>query len=260
MNKKLALLIGIMAFFAIRMTAQEYKYGIYLGFNATNMNITDNLYYDDSETMTRMVINGIDTTYQVHYLPIDNVSSSWISPLFTIGGYYEMPISQGIGFQFHLLYSRYGYILKGIVDQPEIGTEFSREYDYKGELRMSNLCASLLLKFNIPNRNFSFQAGVTPSYCIKMQKNTECGALHKTLNYKREEFKPLNICGTIGATYYFYESFMLSVNVNIGLVDVLKVKEPYLEDVHDSSGIIRYRYTDTKSSTNSIALTAGYRF
>ena len=53
---------------------------------------------------------------------------------------------------------------------------------------------------------------------------------------------------------------MLSLNVNIGLTDVLKVKEPYLNDAHDSEGTIHYRYTDTKSSTNSVSLTAGYRF
>ena len=260
MNKKLAFLIGILALCAIKMTAQEYKYGVYLGFNAANSSISSDLYYDDSEVITRMVISGADTVYQVRYIPVDNASVSYVSPLFTIGAYYEMPVSDKIGLQVHLLFSRYGYTLKGTVDQPQINTPFSIEYDYKGELKMANICVPILLKFNIANRNLSVQAGVTPSYCIKMQKDTECGALHKTLNYKHDEFKPLNICGTIGASYYFLECFMLSLNVNIGLTDVLKVKEPYLNDAHDSEGTIHYRYTDTKSSTNSVSLTAGYRF
>ena len=260
MNKKLAFLIGILAFFAMKMTAQDKKYGIYLGVNYTNIGITSDMYYDDNDVYTRTVINGADTSYQVRYVPVENASVSWISPLFTIGGYYEMPLNEKIGFQFHLIYNRYGYMLKGTVDQPLVNSEFSVEYDYKGELRMTNLCAGLLLKFAVPDRNFSVQAGITPSFCIKMQKNAECGALHKTINYKREEFKPFNICGTIGATYYLLDNIMLSLTANFGLTDVLKVKEPYLEDSHDSSGTIKYRYTDTKSSTTSIALTAGYRF
>ena len=260
MNKKLAFLIGILAFFAMKMTAQEYKYGIYLGVSGSNMNITSDMYYDDSQVVTSTLIDDDETIYTVRYMPVDNASVSYISPLFTIGAYYELPVNEIIGLQVHLLFSRYGYTLKGTVDQPQINTPFSIEYDYKGELKMANLCIPILLKYNLANSNLSFQAGVTPSFCIRMQKEAECGTLHKTLNYKSDEFNPLNICGTIGATYYFLNNFMASLNFNIGLTDVLKVKEPYFEDPHDIDGAVKYRYTDTKSSTNFVSLTAGYRF
>lgn len=261
MNKKLAFLICILAFFAIKMTAQDNKYGIYLGINGSNMNITSDMYYYDSEVFTNTVVNGNDTTYHVRYLPVDNAEVSAMTPSFTIGGYYEMPVSDKIGLQLHLVYNKYGYTIKGIVDQPNLDDEFSVEYTYKGELKMTNLCAAILLKFEIPSQSLSIQAGVTPSLCIRTQKNTELEAKHKTLNYKSgDEYKPFNVCGTVGITYYFLDNIMFSLTANIGLLDVLKVKEPYLADPKDKYGEVLYRYNDTKSTTNSVALTAGYRF
>ena len=81
----------------------------------------------------------------------------------------------------------------------------------------------------------------------------------KTINYKKDEYNPLNICGTIGAPYYLLDDIMISLTANFGLTDVLKVKEPYYHEV-DNSKQISYKYTDTKSTTNSVALTVGYRF
>ena len=261
MNRKLALLIGILAFFTMKTMAQDYKYGIYLGINGSNMSINSNLYYDDSEVFTKTIVNGTDTTYQVRYLPIDDAKLEAMTPSFTIGGYYELPVTENVGVQFHLLYNRYGYAIKGKVDQPDITDEFSVEYDYSGEMKMTNLSAALLLKLAIPVEGLSIQAGVTPSLCVRAQKNVERGPLHKTINYNSgDEYKALNICGTVGITYYFLENIMFSLTANIGLTDVLKTKEPYLEDITDRYGTVKYRYTDTKSTTNSVALTAGYRF
>ena len=259
MNKKLAFLIGILAFFAMKMTAQDKKYGIYLGVNYTNIGITSDMYYDDSDPFVE--IHGMDTT--VRYLPVDNAS---LSPnySFTIGGYYEMPFTEKIGLQLHLRYSNYGYTINGIVDRP-VDNTWSKQDDYQGKLKMSNLCASILLKYNLQN-NLSIQVGVTPSLCVRMQKDVEFKLEKtdqiiekKTINYKKEEYNPLNICGTIGATYYLLDDIMISLTANIGLTNVLKVKEPYYHEV-DNSKQINYKYTDTKSTTNSVALTVGYRF
>lgn len=260
MNRKLALLIGILALFAMKMTAQDYKYGIYLGFNGGPMTISSDLYYDDSEVFTKTIAHGADTTYQVRYLPVDQAKVTTVSG-FTIGGYYEKPIAENLGLQFHLVYANYGYTLDGWVDQPDITDEFSVEYTYKGELKLTNICAGVLLKYEIPARSLSVQAGLTPSLIIRAQKQAERGALHKTINYNaKDEYSPLNVCATIGATYYVMDNIMFSLTANIGLLDVLKVKEPYLEDEHDREGRVKYRYSDTKSTTNSVSLTAGYRF
>ena len=61
MNRKLALLIGILAFFAAKTMAQDYKYGIYLGINGSNMSINSNLYYDDSEVFTKTIVDNTVT-------------------------------------------------------------------------------------------------------------------------------------------------------------------------------------------------------
>lgn len=260
MNKKLALLIGILAFFAMNVTAQDYKYGVYVGIGFNNMKISNDMYYDDSQPFTTMTISGIDTTYSVKYTPIDEVKVD-PSTSFSFGGFYEMPVSEKLGLQLHLLYNQYGYTMTGKVDQPVTGTEFSEEYDYKGTLKISNLSASVLLKYYIPTYSLSIEAGVTPSYCIRMTKDVERGVLHKSLNYKKDEYNPLNVCGTIGATYYFLDNFMLSLKANLGLLNVLKVKNPYYpldEQGHEQD--IQYTYSDTKSTTNSVYITVGYRF
>lgn len=267
MNKKLAFLICILALIAVKIRAQDYTYGIYLGINGCTMILGNTLYYDDSEviTTTRLQWNeahqDYDTIYNVNYATIDNASVSGMPPLtFTIGGFYEKPIRDNIGVQLHLIYANYGYSVKGTVIVPNIADEFSAEYDYTGEMKMTNLSASLLLKFNA-TPEISIQAGITPSLCIRAQKNVKRGPMHKTLNYKSgDEYKPFNICGTVGITYYFIDCIMFSLHANIGLVDVLKVKNPYLEDERDRYGTVKYRYSSAKSTTTSVGLTVGYRF
>ena len=221
MIKKLSFLIVITAFFAMKMSAQDYHYGIYLGVGFNNMVINSDLHFDDSEVITTPVITGYDTTFTAHYLPIANAK---VDPMasFTVGAYYELPVSEFVGFQLHLLYNRYGYTISGTVDQPNIGDEFSVEYDYKGTLKMSNISASVLLKLNVIENNLSVEAGVTPSYCIKMSKDVERGPLHKTLSYDRKnDYNAFNVCGTVGLTYYMLDVFYASVKANFGLLDVL---------------------------------------
>ena len=50
MNKKLALLICLLAIFGLKISAQEnISYGIFLGGSINTMNIDKSFYYDDSE-------------------------------------------------------------------------------------------------------------------------------------------------------------------------------------------------------------------
>ncbi len=257
MNKKLALLIGIMAFFMIKMSAQDYKYGIYVGGGLNTMNLSSDMYYDDSEVITKTVVHGADTSYTAHYMPIENAD---VKPMasFSLGAYYEMPMSEIVWLQMHLHYNRYGYRISGIVNQPNYNDNSSVEYKYNGTLKMSNISASILLKFNVLQEKLSIEAGVTPSYCILMSKDVERGPLHKTLSYNsKDDYKAFNICGTIGFTYY-YDAIFVSLKANIGIMDVLKVKEPYI--LPEDKYTILYRYTETKSKTNSVYATVGYRF
>lgn len=259
MNKKLALLIGFIALFAMKMSAQDnYKYGLYLGLGFNTITINSDMHYDDSEVITQMDVVGVDTSYSVHYMPVMNAKVE-TTPSFTIGGFYEIPVGNIVGLQMHLLYNRYGYMMTGIVDVPNITDEFSVEYSYKAIMKMSNISASLLLKFDVMEKNLSFDLGVTPSFCIKMSKDVERGPMHKTVTYNsKNDYNAFNVCGTVGVTYYWLDVFFLSVKANIGLIDVLKVKEPYISP--DDASTVLYNYSDTKSRTNSIYATVGYRW
>lgn len=261
MNKKLTLLIGIMAFFALKMSAQnEYQFGLYLGMGANTVTINSDMYYDDYTPEITPVINHSDTTsYNAFYLPIEKASVTPI-PSFTIGGYYEVPINDIVGIQMHLLYNKYGYRISGNVNQKDIADNDTVQYNYTGTLKMSNISGSVLLKFNIISEGLSFHAGVTPSLCVRMNKDIERGALHKTLTYdSKDEYSAFNVCGTLGVTWYWFECFFCTLNVNIGLIDVLKVKEPYISS-DGQNDVTKYRYSDTKSKTNSAYLTVGYRW
>ena len=253
MNKKLALLIVILAIFATTMQAQrDYRYGLFLGVGANTTTVNSDMYYDDSGVITDTV------TLTARYLPIADASITPI-PSFTIGAYYEIPINEIVGLQLRLLYNKYGYAISGKIEHPNLNDNAWTEYKYSGSLKMSNISAAILLKFNVFAKDLSVEAGVTPSFCIKMSKDVERGALHKSLSYKNnEDYKAFNLCGTIGVTWYWLDSFFCALHVNVGLLDVLKAKEPYIgNDEHNS---ILYRYSDTKSKTNSVYFTIGYRW
>lgn len=258
MKRKLALIIGVLTVFTLKMSAQnEYRYGLYLGLGANTINASSEINYDDSEVITNSFVHGSDTSFMTSYLPVNNASIKPI-PTFTIGAFYEMPINDIVSFQINLLYNRYGYELSGNVSQKDIADDDYTELKYVGTLKMSNISSALLLKFNVIEDNLSVQAGVMPSYCIRMTKDVERGVLHKTLNYNSDEFSPFNICGTLGVSWYFFECFSCTLSMNLGLLDVLKVKEPYL--VEGDTQNVHYRYTDTKSKTNSVYFTVGYRW
>lgn len=259
MNKKLTLLIGIIALFAMKMNAQsDHKYGIYFGLGLNTMSINSDMYYDDSEAITSMEIIHSDTTYTVKYMPIDNAKVEAM-PSFTFGGFYELPINDIVGFQLHLLYNRYGYTMTGTVNHLSITDNSLTVYNYKSTLKMSNIAAGLFLKFNVIQENLSVDVGLTPSYCIVMNKDVERGPLHKTMKYdSKNDYSAFNVCGSIGVTYNWYDVFFLSIKANLGLIDVLKSKSPYISQ--DDPNNIHYEYQDVKSRTNSISATIGYRW
>ena len=259
MNKKLTLLIGIIALFAMKMNAQsDYKYGIYIGYGFNTMSINSDMYYDDSEAITSTEIVHSDTTYTVKYMPVDNAKVETM-PSFTIGGFYEIPVNDIVGLQLHLMYNRYGYTMTGVVNHLSITDNSLTVYGYKSTLKMSNIGAGLFLKFNVIQENLSVDVGVTPSYCIIMSKDVERGPLHKTMKYdSKDDYSAFNVCGSIGVTYYWYDVFFLSVKANLGLIDVLKSKSPYISQ--DDPNNIHYEYQDVKSRTNSVYATIGYRW
>ena len=243
----------------MKLSAQnEYPFGLYLGVGANTVTINSDMYYDDYNAEIAPVVNHSDTiSYNAFYLPIEKASVTPI-PSFTIGGYYEIPLNDVVGIQMHLLYNKYGYRVSGNVNQKDLADNDTVRYDYTGTLKMSNISGSVLLKFNIPNVDLSFHAGVTPSLCVRMNKDIERGPIHKTLTYdSKNEYSAFNVCGTIGVTWYWFECFFCTLNVNIGLINVLKVKEPY---VSSDGTEVNYRYSGTKSKTNSAYLTVGYRW
>ena len=255
MNKKLTLLVCLLSLFGLKMMAQgDTHYGIYIGLSGNNAKLSNSFYYDDSEAETR--INNGDTT--VRYLPVDGAS---VKPnaSFVIGGFYEFEINKVVGLQFHALYNQYGYSLEGTVDQQNIGDNDFVTYDYKANMKMSNISAAILLKFNVVAEDLSVEVGVQPSYCFKMVKETERGISHKSVVYdSKNDYKALNVCGSVGLTWYYYDCFFLSARLNVGLIDVLKVREPYFDSSDPNT--IKYKYSDGESKTNSLLVTVGYRF
>lgn len=256
MNKKLALLIGILAFFTIKMTSQEYRYGIYAGAGFGNFMINSDLHYDDARVYP--VINGTDTTCM--YLAVRDAKLEAV-PGLLIGGYYEKPLNNMAALQLHLQYHQMGYVMKGKVDQPNITDEFSVEYDYTGTLKMSNIAAAVVLKFDVSSDDISIDVGLMPSYCVKITKDIVQGTLHETKSYTKDEYNPLSISGRLGATYYFLDCFMFSGHVSMGFSDMLKAKSPYY--VKDENGFnkeVDYKYSVAKSRPLLIEFTVGYRF
>lgn len=259
MNKKIALMVCLMTIFGMKLSAQnESHYGFYLGMGINNMSIDNRLYYDDSQVNTTYSIIEGDTTYMARYLPIDDAK---VSPnaRFVIGGFYEYEISKVLGLQFHLLYNEYGYKISGTIDQKDIADDNINTYKYKANTKMSNISAALLLKINVIKKDLSVELGFQPSYCFRMIKETEYSIIHKSNVYEsNKEYNPLNVCSSIGLTYNMLDNLFVSMRLNIGFIDVLKSKEPFI--TKDDPYTIKYTYDDVKSTTNSLLLTVGYKF
>lgn len=258
MNKKLALIICLITVFSLKISAQnESHYGLYFGMSINNMKIDDRLYFDDSEVNTTFTVHGDDTTYMAKYLAVNDAK---VSPNagFVIGGFFEYEISELFGLQFHVLYNEFGYKITGSVDQQNLTDNNFTTYSYSANTKMSNISAALLFKINVWKQNMSVELGVQPSYCFRMIKDTERDIIKKTTVYETEkEFNPLNICGSIGLTYNIFENFFVAMRLDVGFLDVMKSKEPYI--TKDNPYTIKYTYTDVKSTTNSLLLTVGYK-
>ena len=259
MNKKLVLLVCLLAIFGLKMSAQnEMHYGVFVGGSVNWMNIDKGFYYDDSKPITTMHISpSHDTTYTAAYAPVDNAS---VRPNggFMIGGFFEYKASKMFSLQFELLYNQYGYKLKGTVDQKNISDDEVITYDYKGNLKMSNISASVLVKIQ-PIKYLSVDLGVQPSYCFRMIKDGELGILRESTVYDSEkEYNPLNLSAIGGLTCYWGDVFF-SARYSLGFLDVLKTKTPYYPTGVDDVKEIKYLYKDAKSTTSAVQLTVGYR-
>ena len=261
MNKKLACLICLLAIFGIRLSAQEeMHYGVFVGGSVNMMNIDKGFYYDDSKRPTPIpIINPIshDTTgYNVAYSIVDNAS---VRPSggFIIGGFFEYKASEMFALQFEVLYNQYGYKLKGTIDQKNISNSEVVTYDYKSNLKMSNVTAAVILKIQ-PIKYLTVDLGVQPSYCFRMIKEAERGILHESTVYSDKEYNPLNLSALGGLTCYFGDIFF-SARYSLGFMDVLKIKEPYYPVGTEGDKEIKYLYSDAKSTTSAVQFTVGFR-
>ena len=258
MKRKLALLIGILALFATKMSAQtDSHYGLFLGGSVNWMKIDKSLYVDDSEAFT--TLNMSDTTMVSAYFL--NVKNAYVSPNtgFAFGGLYEFKINELIGIQAELFINQYGYKLHGEVTQKDILDNDSTTYSYKSSLKTTNISAALLLKF-YPSEFVSVDLGVQPAYSFKMIKDIERGIDHKTHSYNsKEEYNPLNVSASLGATIYLND-FFISLRYTMGFTNILKAKRPYYLNTGDNGGSIEYRYTDATSKIQSASVTFGFRW
>lgn len=256
MKRILALLACIMTVFGMKLSAQETRYGIYIGGSANNITVGKDFYYDDSEVVTKTSIHNGDTVYSASYRAINGAKVTPNAGL-VIGGFMEYEINYLFGLQVHLLYNRYGYDLDGSINKQNMTDSDFTEYKYSSSLKMSNISAAFLFKINVFRKNMSVELGVQPSYCVKMTKDVEIGPLHKSLNYdSKNDYSAFNVCGSAGLTWYFLEDIFVSLRLNYGLINVLKTREPYI----DTENQVKFLYSDSKSTTNAVYITAGYKF
>ncbi|MBO7469919.1 MAG: outer membrane beta-barrel protein [Bacteroidales bacterium] len=259
MDRKVAFLVCLLAIFGIKLSAQEnISYGIYVGGNINTMNISNSLYYDDSEVNTvPNIVNHDTVSYSVSYLPVYDASVKFTGG-FAIGGFVEYELGDNLGLQMELLYNQYGYKLNGKVDKKNYSDDDFVTYGYTGKMKMSNISAAILLKYRAIENRMSVDFGIQPSYCFRAIKEIERGIVHKDVVYNsNDEFNPLNFCITGGITGYFFDNIVVSARYILGLTDVLKAKQPYIFD--DDPYKIRYRYSSAQSKTSSIQITLGYK-
>lgn len=254
MKKKSVILIFMLAILGMNLSAQNDKhYGIYFGGSINMMQLDEKFFYDDSELSTNMLINGADTTYTARYLPIKDPSLRHDFGFF-IGGFFEYDIDEIFGMQLHLLVNQYNYWVNGLV--------YNTTLQYKGTMEMLNISAALFFKIHFWKKRMSIDLGVQPSYCVRMIKETEHGNKNlyrkRTIYNNEKDFKPINFCAAIGATYNFTKKTFLSARYNVGFVNILNVREPYVTE--EKPYTVKYIYTNAKSTTNSLMISIGYRF
>ena len=255
MNKKIAFLTCLLAIFGMKLSAQDnMHYGMFLGGNINIMNIDNAFYYDDTEPFTNINVNPP----QAWFLTVHDASVK-CNGGFMIGGFFEYEISKNLGLQFELMYNQTGYKLKGYVEQPSYSGIIDT-LGYKSNLKMSNVSLAVLLRYHVLPNRLSIDLGVQPSYCFRMIKEAERGIYHKSWVYDdKNEFNSLNLCLTGGATVYFFENFFFSARYSLGLIDILKVRTPYVILHEGNYSDVMYRYSDAKSTTSSVQLTVGFK-
>lgn len=255
--KKIALLISAVILLSVSGLAQEgVHYGVFLGGSVNWMNIGNNLYYDDSEVNTVTLPGG---GYEVSYLTVNN---AMVNPNygFTIGGMFEYEANDWFGAQFDLLFNQYGYALEGQVSKKNIGDDEFITYKYNSSTMLSNFSAAIMAKFYFFEKQMSVDLGVQPSFCIRMIKETERGIIHKSVVYDSDkEFNPLNISGIAGITVNMLDNLFCTVRYNMGFMDLIKAKTPYLPSGVNEGDDILYKYDSATSKTHSVVITVGYK-
>lgn len=253
MNKRLALLVCFLTVLGIRIQAQEqYAFGFYLGANAYGMNITNSLYYDDSEPFT-IYDNETNVVKEVKYLEIKDASvSANIGAV--VGGFFEYRFNDYLGVQFDMMFNQTGYYIKGNVDQ--ISITDTTNYNYKGTLKASNLNIGVTAKVHLINDHLTLDAGILPSICYKLTKESQRGIDKSTVTYENSEYNAFGCSALFGFTVFFYDVMYAGLHYNLGFTNLLKTKTPYYNSETDA---ISYNYANTKSTSSSLQLTIGVR-
>lgn len=257
MIRKLTFIIGILTIFGMKLSAQDLMhYGIYVGGSLNTMNLDKAFYYDDSEAFTTLH-PGDTSIASVYYLRVKDGNVKFNTG-FVFGGFYEYHISEYVGLQFDILINQYGYKLNGEVTQRNLFDNDSVTYNYKSNLKTTNIAAGIYLKIH-PIEYLSIDLGVNPAFVFKMIKDVERGVDHKTHAYKiKEDYNPLSVSAAVGVTGYFGD-FFVSLRYTQGFTNLLKVKKPYYYSEEGMDSEIRYRYSDAKSIPISIVGTIGFR-
>jgi len=253
MNKKLALLICLLAVFGLRIQAQmdHFAVGFYIGGNVHNMGIGQEFYYDDDNPIPIKdeSLNVVDYTY----LKINDASvSASFGP--NIGGFFEFRLNDYFGVQFDLMFNRTGYYISGNVDQANITD--TTNLKYKATVKAANLNIGATAKLHLFDDHMSVDLGIVPNYCFKLSKDIERGIQKSSISYKNEEYNAFG-CGVLfGISGYIGEVFYIGLHYNLGFTNVLKTKTPYLDE---ASQQVAYKYENAPSKSSSLQLTVGMR-
>lgn len=254
MNKKLALLICLLAVFGLRIQAQmeQFAVGFYLGGNVHNMSIGEEFYYDDERPIPIKdeAMNVVDYTY----LKINNPSeSAYFGP--NIGGFFEYRFNDYFGVQVDLMFNRTGYYISGNVDQPNITD--TTNFNYKATVKATNLNIGATAKLHLLDDHLSVDLGIVPDFCFKLSKDIDRGTQKSSISYTSKEYNVVG-CGVLfGISGYFAEVFYIGLHYNLGFTNVLKTKTPYL---NEASQEVAYNYENAPSKSSSLQLTIGMRF
>lgn len=240
MKRKQTFIVLLLMLFGMTLSAQDKShFGLYFGMSVNNMNLDKSLFYDD----TRLFANNEGAYYKT----VEETPAKDDAELM-FGGFYNYDINKYFVLQIDLFYCQYGYRIDGIVD-------WGFPVRCAATTQMHNINTALMLMVK-PVKFVSVDLGVQPSYCWKMTKVTNVGQdTFRHVYSRNDEYKPFNFCAKGGLTLYL-KSIFVSAHYALGLVDLLKVKTPYVDQVN---GTTVFKYTSAESKTSSIQITIGYR-